>query len=106
MTIRTLLETLPAKLAVPAGVSDPLNADTVANLDWGVGGVLANGNDFANTLMPSDKGCHGFDGPITHGSMEIGVAYTGTVHLQQAFSRSKRFERFNGVVLVLHFGTS
>ena len=47
---RTLLETLPAVLAVEAGVGNPLNTDTVAELDGLVLSVGADGNDDTNTL--------------------------------------------------------
>ena len=46
----TLLEAFPAGLAVQAGVGEPLDAYTVADLDGRVLGVLADGDDTSDTL--------------------------------------------------------
>ena len=48
---RTLLEALFAELAVEAGVSEPLDTDTVAKLDGRVDGVSTDSDDDANALM-------------------------------------------------------
>ena len=54
--ILTLLETLPAVLAVEAGVGEPLNTDAVAELDGLVLSVGADGNDDTNTLRANMSG--------------------------------------------------
>ena len=41
---------LPTRLAVQTGVSEPLDADTVTELDWRVLSVCADGNDDTDTL--------------------------------------------------------
>ncbi len=48
--MRTLLETLPAEFTLQAGAGKPLDADTVAELDWRVGGVCANSDNMTDTL--------------------------------------------------------
>lgn len=45
-----MFKPLPAPLAVQAGVSEPLDADTLADLDGGVLGMCANGDDVTDTL--------------------------------------------------------
>ena len=50
MTMLALLKTLPAVLAIQAGVSEPLDTDTIAELDVLVLGMCANGNNDTNTL--------------------------------------------------------
>ena len=51
-----LLEALSALLAVEAGVGEPLDADAVADLDGGVLGVRADGDDDTDTLCASSGG--------------------------------------------------
>ena len=46
----TLLKALPAQLTVQAGVGEPLDADTVAELDGRVLRVCADGDDDTDTL--------------------------------------------------------
>ena len=50
MTMLALLKTLPAVLAIQAGVREPLDTDAVAELDRLVLSVIANGYDDADTL--------------------------------------------------------
>lgn len=50
MMSRTLLDAFPALLTVQARVREPLDADAVAELDWRVLGMLADGYDDTDAL--------------------------------------------------------
>lgn len=93
---------LLALFAVKARIGDPLNAYTLAELDRAFGGVLADGNNLSNTLMSSDEWCHRLDGPITHSGVEISMADTRTVHLEETFAWSEVFGGLDRVVLYLN----
>ena len=81
-----MLETTTASFALKAGVSEPFDTDTVTDLDRRVQGMLSNGDDLANTFMTADQGCLGGDGPVALASVEIGVADTGAVHLDETLA--------------------
>ena len=96
---------LAALLAVEARVGDPLDTDALAKLDGAVGGVLANGNDLADTLVATDKGRYGLDGPVTERGVQVCVADTGAEHLEETFAGGEILGRLHGVVLDLDGGS-
>lgn len=98
----------PAGLAIETGVGEPFDTYTIAELDWGVLGVRANGDNDADTLriefnyyyhtMSSDCNAHfvttdegGLSGyrPVVLRSVKIGVADTGAVELDETFTRGE-----------------
>ena len=99
-----LLESLPAVLAVEARVREPLDADAVTELHGRCLGVCADGDDDTDTLecdvqkslenaeqtnaylVSTDEWGLGWDGPVTLGCVEICVADTGAVELDEALS--------------------
>ncbi len=95
-----MLVALTALLAVEARVGDPLDTDALAKLDGAVGGVLANGDDFADTLVATDERRHGLDGPVTERGVQICVADTGAEHLEETFAGGEVLWRLHGVVLI------
>lgn len=115
----TLLQALEAVLAVQAAkksrmswpsqfvcrkdqdsrVGYPFDTNTVSNLDWGVAGVLANGNDFSNTLVASNERNLWWDGPVTLGSMEIGMAHSRAMETDKAFARGELVRLLHWIVI-------
>jgi hypothetical protein len=85
----------------------PFDTNTVSNLDWGVAGVLANGNDFSNTLVASNERNLRWDRPVALGSMEIGMAHPRAMETDEAFARSELVRLLDWVVISeLYSGTS
>ena len=106
----------PAGLAIETGVGEPFDTYTIAELDWGVLGVRANGDNDADTLriefnyyyhtMSSDCNAHfvttdegGLSGyrPVVLRSVKIGVADTSVRESDEAFTRSEILSLFYGV---------
>jgi len=50
-----LLQAFAALLALETRVREPLDADSIANLDWRVDGVRPNSGDLANAFVPTDE---------------------------------------------------
>ncbi len=50
-------------------------------------------------FVSTDEGCLGGYRPISLGGMEVGMADTGAVHLDEAFSREKILRLGNGFVV-------
>jgi hypothetical protein len=81
-------------------VREPLDADSVANLDWRVDGVRANGNYVANTFVATDKGELVRKRPVSLAGVQVGVAHAGAVHLNETLSRSELFGLLHRVVIL------
>lgn len=79
---RTLFQALAALLALETRVCEPLDADSVANLDWRVNGVRANGNDIANTFVTADERELVRKRPVALAGVQVGVAHAGALHLE------------------------
>ena len=62
-----------AALTVEAGICQPLDADSISHLAFG-DSVVGNSDNDSNTFVTSNKRRLGLEGPISQGSMEIGVA--------------------------------
>lgn len=95
---RTLLQALPAHLALLARVRQPFDTDPVTDLHRRVDGMLANSNDIADTLMSTNERDVGWNGPITLGGVKVGVADTGAMHLNETFAGLELAGLGNGVV--------
>ena len=107
-----------AGLAIETGVGEPFDTYTIAELDWGVLGVRANGDNDADTLriefnyyyhtMSSDCNAHfvttdegGLSGyrPVVLRSVKIGVADTGALHLEENLTGSELLGLRDGPVV-------
>lgn len=85
----TLFEASTALLAVAATVCDPLYSDTLAKLDWRWARVcmICDGNDGADALVSADEGGRRLEWPVCLADVEIGMAYAGADHLDEALPR-------------------
>lgn len=68
-----MFASVAALFAVQAGVCEPLDTDTVANLAI-ADGVVADGHDNTDTLVSTDKRGLGLERPVTESGMKISVA--------------------------------
>jgi hypothetical protein len=68
-------------------VREPLDADSVANLDRTVDGIRANGNDLANTFVATDEWELVRKRPVAQAGMQVGVAHAGAAHLDETLPR-------------------
>ena len=78
-----MFQTLAALLALETGVREPLDADSVANLDRGVDGVRANGNNLTNTFVPTNEWELVGQGPVPLAGVQVRVAHAGTCILMR-----------------------
>lgn len=70
-----------AVAAAQARAVEPLDTGVVTDLD--VVDKLAASNDNTGTLVATDKGQLGVEGPVTHHGVEIGVADTGVLDIDE-----------------------
>jgi len=95
-----LFQTLAALLALETGVREPLDADSVANLDRRVDGVRTNGNDLTNTFMPTNEWELVRQGPVPLAGVQVRVAHAGTVHLNETLSRGELLGLLHRMVIL------
>lgn len=91
--IPTLFATLPAAFAVQARVGEPLDADAVTEFNGALGGVVSDGDDDAYTLVPADERGLGVQGPVVLLRVQIRVADTGALELDETLARREVFLR-------------
>ena len=72
--------------ALKAGTVDPLDADLLANLD--ILNELTAGDDDACALVAADKGHLGGKGPVAHHGVQVGVADTRELDVDENLIRS------------------
>jgi hypothetical protein len=68
-------------------VREPLDADSVANLDRAVDRVSTNSNDLANTFVATDERELVRKRPVAKAGVQVGVTHAGAVHLDETLSR-------------------
>ncbi len=95
-----MFQTLAALLALETGVREPLDADSVANLDRRVDGVRTNGNDLTNTFMPTNEWELVRQGPVPLAGVQVRVAHAGTVHLNETLSRGELLGLLHRMVIL------
>jgi hypothetical protein len=81
-------------------VREPLDADSVTNLDGRVDGVRANSDDLANTFVATDEWELARKRPVAQAGMQVGVAHAGAVHLDETLSRFELFWLFHRMVIL------
>ena len=95
------LSTLQAEFTAQAGAIEPLDTGVVANLK--VGNVLTLGNNDTSTFVATNKGKLGSKGPVTLPGVEISVADTGVLDIDENFVRGRSGD---GVVSLVKKGTT
>ena len=84
-TRRTHFEAFSAEFAIQAAVREPLDTDSVSNLDWRIGSVRANGDNLADTLMSTDERVAWRYRPVTFFRVQVSMTYTCVSDLDETF---------------------
>jgi hypothetical protein len=78
-----------AESAREAGVVQPFDANSLADLADVIGNEFTSCNHNTGTFVTTDKGKLGWDGPVTINGMEIGVADTRVFNVDEDFLRAR-----------------
>ena len=96
---RTLLPSLAAVFTIETRIREPLDANTVPDLDRTIDRMVADSDDLADTLVAANQGGLRLERPVSKGGMQIRVADASAVKLDETFAGSKLCLSLDGVVV-------
>jgi hypothetical protein len=80
-------------------VCEPLDADSIANIDRRVVSVSTNSDDLADAFVTADKRKFVSEWPVALAGVQVGVAYAGAMHLYETLSWCELLWLFHRIVI-------